>query len=414
MTTNDPPSPRTKAQRFWLLGLLLLGLLAAAAFIKRDSFLPWFATTNPAKAKDKSDKTDKATGHPGKGAIAVTTAAAQVEDVPVYLEALGTVSSLNTVTVRTRVDGELLRIAFKEGQLVNKGELLAEIDPKPLQILLQQAQGQLTRDQALLKNAQTDLARYKTLLAQDSIAAQQVATQAALVKQYEGTVAVDQAQLDNAQLQLSYSKITAPISGRIGLKLVDQGNIVHVNDPAGLAVITQISPIAVLFNLPEDSLSKIMPHQHAKHDLAVLAYDRSGKNKLAHGKLLAIDNQIDLATGTIKLKSQFANSNGTLFANQFVNVKLLLETLTTAVTIPNTAVQHGTKGAFVYRLQADQSVHVTPVELGAIAGDRVVVLEGLAADEQVVVDGTDKLREGQKVKLPKQAGQLPKQAPHAP
>ncbi|NOT84615.1 MAG: MdtA/MuxA family multidrug efflux RND transporter periplasmic adaptor subunit, partial [Methylococcaceae bacterium] len=335
----------------------------------------------------------------GKGATAVVAAAAIQEDVPIYLNGLGTVTGLRTVTVRSRADGELLNVAFKEGQMIQAGELLAEIDPRAYQVQLQQAEGQLQRDAALLKNAETDWTRYKTLLEQDSISAQQTVTQASLVRQYQGTVAIDRAAVSNAKLQLSYTKITAPITGRLGLRLVDQGNMVHANDANGLAVITQIQPIAVVFTLPEDTLPIVMQQFQAGEALSVEAYDRSGQKKLAQGRLLAIDNQIDLNTGTVKLKSQFANTDATLFANQFVNVKLLVDTLRAVVTAPSAAIQNGADGAFVYVVKEDKTVSVRAVQLGVVKDERVVIQKGLQAKELVVVEGVDKLRDGGQVKL---------------
>lgn len=368
----------------WLL-LALLASSVAAYFIYP------FNHQAPQEADKKTEKK-------GKGISTVTAEPVTLADIPVYLNGLGTVTGLRTVTVKSRVDGELLRVLYKEGAMVKAGELLAEIDPRNYQIQLMQVEGQLLRDEALLKNAELDADRYKTLLVQDSIAAQQVATQESLVKQYQGTVATDKALVANAKLQLSYTKITAPISGRLGLRLVDQGNMVKASDATGLAVITQIQPIAVVFTLPEDALPAVMPSLNTGKPLAVEAFDRGGKNKLATGQLLAVDNQIDPSTGTVKLKSQFANTDGALFVNQFVNVRMLMETLHAIPVIPSSAVQTGEKGSFVYVLKDDQTVSVRPVKLGVVQGENVAVLEGLKADELVVIDGTDKLREGAKVK----------------
>ena len=326
--------------------------------------------------------------------IAVAVATTTQGDLPVYMEGLGTVSALNTVTVRSRVEGELLRVLFQEGQEVQQGELLAEIDPRAFQVQLQQAEGQLHRDAALLKNAELDWSRYQTLLAQDSIAAQQVATQAALVQQYRGTVTIDKAQVANAQLLLSYCKITAPVSGRVGLRLLDQGNMVRANDSNGLVVITQTQPISVVFSLPEDNLPAIMQRWRANAQLMVAAYNRAGKTLLAKGKLMAIDNQIDATTGTVKLKAQFTNDQRNLFVNQFVNVKMQLDTLRGVTLVPTAAIQHGTIGAFVYVVNPEQTVSVRPVKLGQSVGETVAVLEGLTPKQTVVVDGADKLREG--------------------
>jgi membrane fusion protein, multidrug efflux system len=364
---------------------ITLSLALAAYFIKLIS-------TQPEADYKKSDKfTDPV--------IAVTAVAARQGDFPVYLSGLGTVTALRTVTVRSRVDGELVRVAFKEGQMVQAGDLLAEIDPRAFQVKLMQAEGQLLRDEALLKNAQTDLVRYKTLLEQDSIAAQQAVTQESLVKQHRGTVAIDRGLVADAKLQLSYTRITAPISGRLGLSLVDQGNMVKASDANGLAVITQIQPIAVVFTLPEDDLQAVMKQFRSGKGLIIEAYDRSGKTKLASGQLLAVDNQIDTSTGTIKLKGQFANEDGALFANQFVNIRMLMDTLRSVTIIPTAAIQRGIIGTFVYVVKTDQTVSERPLTLGPTEGERVAVLEGLHPDERVVVDGADKLREGIKVKL---------------
>jgi len=376
---------RTFRWRVWLLLVLLVASIAAYFFI------------NPFNS-DTAQKTDGKPDKKGKGTSSVTAEPVILADIPVYLKGLGTVTGLRTVTVKSRVDGELLSVLYKEGAMVKEGDLLAEIDPRNFQIQLMQVEGQLLRDEALLKNAQLDADRYKTLLAQDSIAAQQVATQESLVKQYQGTVATDKAVVANAKLQLSYTKITAPISGRLGLRLVDQGNMIKASDASGLAVITQVQPIAVVFTLPEDALPAVMPSLNTGKPLAVEAFDRSGKNKLATGQLLAVDNQIDPSTGTVKLKSQFTNTDGALFVNQFVNVRMLMNTLHSIPVIPSSTVQTGEKGSFVYVLKDDQTVTVRSVKLGTVQGENVAVMEGLKANELVVIDGTDKLREGAKVK----------------
>lgn len=331
--------------------------------------------------------------------VAVAVAPTWKSNMPIYLNGLGTMTPLRTVTVHSRVDGELVRVAFDEGQTVKRGDLLADIDSRAFQVQLQQALGQLQHDEALLKNAEIDLARYKTLLAQDSIAAQQTATQEALVKQYRGTVEVDRSQVKNAQLQLSYCRITAPINGRVGLRLVDQGNLVRASDSNGLVVITQLQPITAVFSLPEDSVQKVLKRWHAGDILAVEAYDREGLGKLADGKLLALDNQIDPTTGTYKLKAEFDNKDRHLFPNQFVNIKMHLDTLRDVVLAPAAAIQQGVDGSFVYVVKDDGTAGVAPVKLGPGEGDTVAVLEGLGPQQKVVVDGADKLREGQPVKI---------------
>ena len=371
----------------WKIVITIILLVAVAAFIIK------FNSAQPEKEDYK--KSGKFT----ESDVAVEAVAATQGDFPVYLTGLGTVTALRTVTVRSRVDGELIRVAFKEGQTVKAGELLAEIDPRAFQVQLMQAEGQLLRDEALLKNAEIDLVRYKTLLEQDSIAAQQTVTQESLVKQHKGTVAIDRGLVANAKLQMSYARITAPITGRLGLRLVDQGNIVKASDANGLVVITQTQPIAVVFTLPEDELQAVMKQFRSGEGLAIEAYDRSGKNKLAQGQLLAVDNQIDTTTGTVKLKAQFGNEDGALFSNQFVNIKMNMDTLQSVTIIPTAAIQRGTMGVFVYVVKEDQTVSVRPLTLGPTEGEKVAVLKGLQPNEQVVVDGADKLRENMKVKL---------------
>ena len=386
MKQGENKEASNKGEFRWKTGIAIILLLAVSAyFIKLISPQPEDDFKKPEKFADPI--------------IAVAAVAATQGDFPVYLAGLGTVTALRTVTVRSRVDGELIRIAFKEGQMVQQGELLAEIDPRAFQVQLMQAEGQLLRDEALLKNAQTDLVRYKTLLAQDSIAAQESVTQESLVNQHKGTVAIDRGLVANAKLQLSYTRITAPISGRLGLRLVDQGNIVKASDVNGLVVITQIQPISVVFTLPEDDLQAVMKPFRSGKGLTIDAYDRKGEVKLAEGHLVAVDNQIDTSTGTVKLKGQFANEDGALFANQFVNIKMLMDTLRSVTVIPAAAIQRGATGPFVYVVKADQTVSVRPLTLGPAADEQVVVQEGLQPDEVVVVDGADKLREGMKVRL---------------
>ncbi len=324
----------------------------------------------------------------------VIVAPAEKADVPVYLDAIGTVTARSTVMVKARVDGQLMRILFNEGQTVKAGDLLAEIDPRPFQVQLAQAEGQMARDRALLLNAQQDLERYKTLVEQDSATRQQLDAQEALVRQSEGAVKTDQAAIDDAHLQLTYSRSTAPVGGKLGLRQVDVGNIVHASDTNGLVVITQVKPIDVVFALPQGELTALLRMPGGGTGLAVEALAPDSKRPVARGKVLTVDNQIDTATGTVKLKAEFANDDGRLFPNQFVAVRLQLDVRRDAVVAPSAAVLRGAPGTFVYVAKADKTVSVRPVAIGPAEGGRTIVESGLAPGEQVVIDGTDKLREG--------------------
>ena len=335
---------------------------------------------------------------PGGPAMPVGAAAATAGDINITLNALGTVTPLRNVTVSAQISGQLLEVKFKEGQMVQQGDVLAEIDPRPYQAALMQAEGALARDQALLANSKIDLERYQTLFKQDSIAKQQLDSQDSLVHQYEGTVKSDQAQIQTAKVNLTYTKINAPVGGRVGLRMIDPGN--NVQNGGGIIVITQLSPIDVLFTLPEDSLPPVLKKMHAAAPLDVDVYDRSGQTKLATGTLASLDNQIDTATGTVKAKAEFANADESLFPNQFVNVRVLLDVLHDATVIPTSALQRGANGLFVYVVAADRSVSVRAIKTGPTEGERVAVTSGLKVGETIVTDGADKLREGSKVELP--------------
>jgi len=336
-------------------------------------------------------------GRMGPMTVPVVGAVAQLGNVPVYLNGLGTVTSLNTVTVHTRVDGQLDSVMFKEGQMVHKGDVLAQIDPRPYQVQLMQAEGQLAKDQAALKNAQMDLQRYQALYAQDAVPQQQLATQVATVTQDEGAIESDQAQVDNAKLNLTYSRITSPITGRVGLRLVDPGNIVHASDPSGLVVITERQPIAVLFTIPENSLPPVLQQLHQGRTLPVEAWDSDLKTKLATGTLLTVDNQIDPTTGTIRLKAVFPNGNESLFPDQFVNARLLLDTLKDIVVVPAAAIQRNQQSTFVYVVKPDKTVALQTVDVRLTEGDNAAIDSGLQPGDTVVVEGVDKLQPGTRV-----------------
>ncbi len=337
-------------------------------------------------------------------AISVAAAQARRGDIPIYLRGLGTVSAFNTVNVKTRVDGPIIAVNYREGQFVNKGDELVEIDPRPFQVTVEQAQGQLARDQAQLNDAKVNLARYQKLWEEQVIAKQQLDTQAASVGQFEGTIQADQAAIDNAKLNLSFTKVTAPISGRIGLRLVDIGNIVHANDANPLVVITQMQPIAVLFTIPADNLPPVLAKLRAGARLPVEAYDRADRVRISGGTLLTVDNQIDPNTGTSRLKAIFNNQDNALFPNQFVNCRLLLDTHRGVILIPVAAVQRGPQGPYVYVVNQDQTVAMRQVTLGTAEGNDQEVTSGLAAGDTVVTDGQDKLQEGAKVQVTSGAG----------
>jgi multidrug efflux system membrane fusion protein len=336
----------------------------------------------------------------GLGPTPVVVAKAKRGNVPVYLTGLGNVSAFYTTTVKTRVDGQLMSVAFQEGDDVKQGQDLALIDPRPYQVMLEQAQGQLAHDEALLADAKLDLDRYTALLKQDAIPSQQLDTQKALVGQYEGSIKTDQANIDNAKLQLVYAHITAPITGRIGLRLVDPGNVVHAADATGLFVITQIQPIAVLFTIPEDSIQQVIKKLHAGARLSVEAYNRDNSEKLGVGYLLTMDNEIDPTTGTSKLKAVFENKDYSLFPSQFVNIKLLVDTKPNQVVVPSVAIQHGQQGSFVFLVGDDSRVKLQTVQPDIVLdNDTTSIASGLNEGDSVVVDGMDRLQNGSQVRI---------------
>jgi len=343
---------------------------------------------------------------PGAAArpVPILAAMARTLDLPVSLTGLGTVTSLNTATVRSRVDGQLIRVVFTEGQFVKEGDLLAEIDPRPFQVQLMQAEGQQAKNQAAYKNAIMDQERFRSLVQQGILPRQQLDAQTSTVNQFEGALKADQAQVESAKLNLVYSRITAPISGRVGLRLVDPGNMVRANDPNGIAVVNPIQPINVVFTVPADSIQQVLARSRTGGRLTVEAYDRDLKQKLATGTLAAIDNQVDPATGTVKLKGLFPNGDSSLFPNQFVNARLLVDVLKGVVAVPTAALQRSPQGAFVYVVKADGTVDMRPVEVQATEGDLTALRKGVRDGEMVVTDGLEKLRPGIKVSLPSADG----------
>lgn len=361
------------------LGLLLVVVAAAA--------LGWWLY-------DRQPASQPGRVNPYANAMPVVVAPVVTGDIDLTLNALGTVTSLATVTIKSQISGYLINVAYQEGQVVKKGDLLAEIDSRPYELALKNAEGALERDQAMLQSAELDLKRYQDLAKTNAIPRQQLDQQVALVAQDKGSVLSDQAQIETQKLNIVYCHIIAPVSGRVGLRLVDQGNYVTANDATGLVVITQFQPITVIFPVAEDNLPQITRRLKVAHALPVTAFDRSGAVKLATGELKTLDNQIDTTTGTLKLRAEFANEEDTLFPNQFVNIELLVDTLQGVTVMPTAAVQRGAPGTFVYLLNSDQTVTVRPVTLGPSHGDRVAVDKGLSPGDRVVIDGADKLRNG--------------------
>jgi membrane fusion protein, multidrug efflux system len=397
----EPHEQEASGGRWWVW-LVFLVIVAGVGF--------WFY-----RGVRSSTEAQGGAGAPGAGPggtqgqgfgpmiVPVVVATATRGDLPVYFNGLGTVTAFNTVTVRSRVDGQIVKINFVEGQMVHEGDALIEIDPRPYQVMLEQAEGQLAKDQAQLRDVQVDYERYQLLFKEGVIPKQQLDTQQAQVGQYEGSIKADQGAIDNAKLQIVYSHITAPISGRVGLRLVDMGNIVHASDTTGLVVITQLQPIAVIFSLPQDQLSQVMSKLSGSQ-LPVEAYDRDDTTKVASGKLLTIDNQIDTTTGTYKLKAVFNNEKKNLFPNQFVNVHLLVDTKRNAIIVPSTAIQHGPQGTYVYLVKKDRTVTIRPVTVALASSGLVGINSGVQPGDSVVVDGQDKLQEGAQIEAHAPAG----------
>src|SRR5579859_7440639 len=397
---RDPRTPSSttsfsarESKRRWWVWLVLLVLVAGVVWYCRGRN----SQADAAAAGGKGPGGAAGAGASGGFVVPVVVATAAKGDLPVFLNGLGNVTAFNTVTVRSRVDGQIVKINFTEGQYVKEGDSLVEIDPRPYQVQLEQAQGQLAKDQAQLRDVQVDYERFKLLFQEGVIPKQQLDTQQAQVGTFEGAIKADNATIDNAKLQIMYSHITAPISGRIGLRLVDMGNMVHATDTNGLLVITQLQPIATLFSLPQDQLPQVMARMKKGAPIVVEAYDRDNTTKLAAGKLLTIDNQIDTTTGTYKLKAVFDNAKNELFPNQFVNVHLLVDTKKNVVLVPTTAILRGPQGTYVFAVGTDGKVKIHIVTLAEANGNITGISSGLNPGDVVVTDGQDKLQDGSKV-----------------
>ncbi len=390
---DSSAAPPAKAKSRWWLWIVILAVVAIGIWYYRGH------STSEAGATAAPGATGKGKGAAGGAGmtVPVVVATAQKGDLPVYLMGLGSVTAFNTVTVRSRVDGQIVKVNFTEGQFVHAGDALIEIDPRPYQVMLEQAEGQLAKDQAQLHDVQVDFERYTLLFNEGVIPKQQVDTQQAQVGQFQGAIKADQATIDNAKLQLVYARITAPISGRVGLRLVDQGNIVHASDTTGLLVITQLQPISVIFTLPQDQLQQVLVKLRGGGQLPVEAYDRDDITKIADGKLATIDNQIDPTTGTYKLKSIFSNENNVLFPNQFVNVHMLVDTKRNLVIVPAAAIQRGPQGTYVYAVSGGDIVNIRTVTIAQTTGNNIGISSGINPGDVVVIDGQDKLQDGSKV-----------------
>jgi len=377
----------------WWIWLVVLAIAAGGYWYYRSSH----NKSQDAAAAPGGGGKSRGAGGAGNYSVPVVVATAQSGDLPVYFNGLGTVTPLNTVTVRSRVDGQLINVSFKEGQFVQQGELLAEIDPRPFQVQLEQAEGQLAKDTAQRRDAEVNYERFQLLYKEGVIPKQQLDTQQAQVGQFDGAIKSDQAQIDNAKLQLTYCRITSPLSGRVGLRLVDPGNIIHATDANGLVVITQLQPISVVFSLPQDQLPQVYDKLRKGVQLSVDAFDRDNTYKITAGKLLTIDNQIDLTTGTYKLKSLFDNRDNALFPNQFVNVHLLVDMRKGLTLVPVPAIQRGPQGTYVYVVGQGNVVNIRPITIAQTTGNTAGLSAGLKPGEVVVTDGQDKLQDSSKV-----------------
>jgi len=386
---GEPPGPHRRRRRRLVLAAGAIALVVVV-------FAVWRGRARSPAPRDRAARV-----------VSVVTVPARNGDMPVYLDGLGTVTAISTVTVRSRVDGQLVSLGYREGQLVRQGDLLAQIDPRPFQVALQQQEGQYAKDAAALENARLDLKRYQNLIEQDAIPRQQLDTQAATVHQLEATLKTDAAQVANARLNLTYSRITSPITGRVGLRLVDTGNMIHASDPTGLLVITQLQPIAVTFTLPADQLQPVMAGMARGDKLRVEAWDRDRKKMLDVGTLEAVDNQVDETTGTVRLKGVFSNEGYGLFSNQFVNARILVDTLHGSVIIPTAALQRSPQGTYIWVVKPDSSADMRTVEVAHTEGEDTAVQSGVAAGEPVVTDGVDNLQPGAKVTTGPPAGASP-------
>ncbi len=380
-----PTKPRRRSPFGILIGLIIIGGLGYYAY---HVFAPAPAHRPAHGARS------------GGAPQSVGVATIGTGDIKIMYSGLGTVTPLATITVRTQINGQLLQVAFKEGQHVNKGDLLAQIDARPYQLLAQQYEGQLAHDQGLLEQAQLDLVRYQTLVAQNSIARQQAEDQAYIVKQNQGSVLTDQALIAQQQLNITYCHIVSPVTGRVGLRLVDPGNYVQTSDANGLAVVTQLEPISVIFSLPEDDIPDVMAQMKGSTPLTATVYDRANVHELGSGAVTVLDNQIDTTTGMVKFRAEFPNTDESLFPNQFVNVQVLVRTLQNVITAPVPAIQRGAPGTYVYLVNANNTVSVQKVALGPSEGSTVQIVSGLKPGDRVVTDGTDRLNEGARVVIP--------------